>query len=163
MNLKVFGCLCFNSTLSQNRNKLDTRAVKYVFLCFQNGTKGFIVLNLKTRAVSVSRNVVFYEKIFPFKSVQPAHVDTDLHPQPTSESPGFWFDDPPLMDKLRPTVTSLPVQDEETFHNSATNEFPLQLQDAMHFDSGLDDLDLEPSEIDDIVNDDLVRSPVLRE
>jgi hypothetical protein len=58
-NLKVFGSLCFSSTLYNSRSKLDARARKCVFLGFKTGTKGFLVLDFETRSISVSHNVVF--------------------------------------------------------------------------------------------------------
>ena len=65
-SLRVFGCLCFSSTLNANRKKLDPRAATSIFLGFKPNTKGYITLDLKTRAISVSRNVIFYEDCFPF-------------------------------------------------------------------------------------------------
>ena len=64
--LRVFGCLCFTSTIIANKKKLNPRAATSVFLGFKPNTKGYVTLNLKTRAISVSRNVIFYEDYFPF-------------------------------------------------------------------------------------------------
>ena len=37
-----------------------------MFLGYQNGTKGYFILDIKSREIFVSRNVTFYEKLFPY-------------------------------------------------------------------------------------------------
>jgi len=68
LDLKTFGCLCFASTLKGNRNKFSARAKKGVFLRYKSGVKGYIVLDIHTREIFVSRNVIFYENVFPYKN-----------------------------------------------------------------------------------------------
>lgn len=48
-SLRVFGCLymCFTSTLTANRKKLDPRAASYIFLGFKSNTKGYVTPDLK--------------------------------------------------------------------------------------------------------------------
>ena len=68
--LKTFGSLCFIYTLERDRSKLDLRAKKCVFLGYREGTKGYVTLDIKTREIAISRNVVFYENMFPYKEKQ---------------------------------------------------------------------------------------------
>jgi len=63
-NLRIFGCLCFASTPENNKNKLDPRAKRCIFLGFKAGTKGYIVIDAQTREIFVSKNVLFYEQSF---------------------------------------------------------------------------------------------------
>jgi hypothetical protein len=67
-NLKVFGSLVFASTLQSNRKKLDSRSRKCISLGFKTGVKGHILFDLQSKEIFLSRDVVFFEHIFPYKS-----------------------------------------------------------------------------------------------
>jgi len=89
LNLKVFGTMCFASTLECNRAKLDPRARKCVFLGFKTGIKGYVLLDTLSREIFISRNVIFYENIFPYKAVNQHIQSTDSKDHDLN----FLFDD----------------------------------------------------------------------
>ena len=63
--LKVFGCICYTSTLTNNKKKLDPRVIAYVFLGLKPHTKGYITFDLSTSAIVVL-DMSFFMKIASF-------------------------------------------------------------------------------------------------
>ena len=47
--IKIFGCECFASTLSNSRTKLDPRARRGVYLGYKPGIKGYVFFDIKTK------------------------------------------------------------------------------------------------------------------
>ena len=64
-HLRNFGCLCF-AVIPNMSDKFASRAQKCVFLGYSNSKKGYKLLNLDTKQWFVSRDVKFYENIFPY-------------------------------------------------------------------------------------------------
>ncbi|KAK9087507.1 hypothetical protein Syun_029901 [Stephania yunnanensis] len=69
-SLKTFGCLCFATNVSPSKSKLDSRAIKCFFISYSPGQKAYRLYNMATHTCFVSRDVIFFEKQFPF------HKDT---------------------------------------------------------------------------------------
>jgi len=63
-NIKVIGCLYFASTLDQNSHKLDPRVRKCIFLGFKHRTKGYVVMDVLSKEIFVSQNLIFYKTYF---------------------------------------------------------------------------------------------------
>ena len=66
-NIKVFGCLCFASSLPVQRSKFDSRSRKSVFLGYPANIKGYKCYDLQTKQIFISRDVIFAENLFPFE------------------------------------------------------------------------------------------------
>lgn len=57
---KVFGSLCYSTPLQAHKTKLSSRARKSVFLGYTIGFKGYVLLDINTREIHISRNVSFH-------------------------------------------------------------------------------------------------------
>jgi len=66
-HLKVLGCLANASNPSRNHDKFDPKGVPCLFLGCPSPQKGYKLMNLLTNEFFVSRDVRFYENIFPYK------------------------------------------------------------------------------------------------
>ncbi|XP_071719484.1 uncharacterized protein [Rutidosis leptorrhynchoides] len=65
-HMRVFGCLCFASILNNNV-KFSSKSEKCVLLGYSNVKKGYKLLSLESNTILFSRDVKFYETIFPYK------------------------------------------------------------------------------------------------
>lgn len=65
-NLRTFGCLCYAHHIDRTKDKFGARSRACVFLGYPFGTKGWLVYDMDSGEIFVSRDVVFSESVFPY-------------------------------------------------------------------------------------------------
>uniref|UniRef100_A0A803L9R6 CCHC-type domain-containing protein n=1 Tax=Chenopodium quinoa TaxID=63459 RepID=A0A803L9R6_CHEQI len=65
-HLRVIGSLCYASPHKKPGDKFAPRGLRCIMLGYPYNQKGYKLMELETRKIFVSRDVVFKEKIFPF-------------------------------------------------------------------------------------------------
>ena len=94
-------------------------AHKCIFLGFKQGTKGYIVMDIQTREVFISRNVIFYESSFckPHNEIDQAFIQED------DDFTGIAYDDTHIQreTKNRTEQTETMIHDDLSIQNEAGN------------------------------------------
>ncbi|KAJ0471180.1 putative RNA-directed DNA polymerase [Helianthus annuus] len=73
-HLRVFGCLCF-STVLNDLDKFAFNSEKCILIGYSNVKKGYKLWSLDNKREFYSRDVKFYETVFPYKSQQLTNQD----------------------------------------------------------------------------------------
>ncbi|XP_074287862.1 uncharacterized protein LOC141613020 [Silene latifolia] len=66
--LRVFGCQYYALQYTPSKDKFASKGKKCIFIGYPFGQKAFKLYDLDTHKIFVSKDVVFQESIFPFKS-----------------------------------------------------------------------------------------------
>ncbi|GKD41947.1 ribonuclease H-like domain-containing protein [Tanacetum coccineum] len=65
-HLRSFGCLCYAGIVKES-DKFSSRSEKCVLIGYAGGKKAYKLFSLESRNVLYSRDVKFYETVFPYK------------------------------------------------------------------------------------------------
>ncbi|MCH83592.1 LTR retrotransposon like protein, partial [Trifolium medium] len=85
--LKTFGCLCYVATIPSLRTKFCPRVVPCIFMGYPTGYKGYRVFDPALGKFSTSRDVLFHEDVFPFKSISQHTFPLDIGSNPAIKFP----------------------------------------------------------------------------
>jgi len=69
-HLKTLGCLCYALVLPKG-DKFAERSFPAIFIGYSELQKGYILLDIKHNKISVHRDVIFQENVFPFAKMMP--------------------------------------------------------------------------------------------
>lgn len=115
-SLKIFGCLSYATNTRPHKSKFEPRATKCVFLGFSPGQKAYKLYSLDTKQIIISRDVVFYENIFPFQSMKHDNNSDLSLPSPTDGA--LLENDPADDDEADPQVTLAGTIDQAEQNNN---------------------------------------------
>ncbi|GKA36129.1 retrovirus-related pol polyprotein from transposon TNT 1-94 [Tanacetum coccineum] len=76
-HLRSFGCLCY-ATIVKETDKFSNKSEKCVLIGYASDKKAYKILSLENRNVFYSRDVKFYETIFPYKMNKSDNFEKDF-------------------------------------------------------------------------------------
>jgi hypothetical protein len=138
--LCTFGYAIWPNLRPYNSRKLQFRSKSCVFLGYSNMHKGFKCLDPSVGRVYISRDVVFYEHIFPFASLRPnagARLRAEILLLPDSLRPSNTFGDAISHDQhqsspLPNVVPSTRYDDTGTGENCGANSEEIGVETNLH-------------------------------
>jgi len=79
---------------------------KSVFIDFKRRTKGYIRLNIQSREIFMSRDIVFYEHVFPYQRVENTSNATD---NPNIHDQSLFIEDQPIWSQPSQVILHLVI------------------------------------------------------
>ncbi|KAL0408877.1 UNVERIFIED_CONTAM: Retrovirus-related Pol polyprotein from transposon TNT 1-94 [Sesamum radiatum] len=97
-HLRTFGSLCYATNTTPHKTKFHSRAFKCIMIGYAMSQKAYKVYDLDNHSVLHSRDVHFYESVFPFAKINdpstssplptiPIHADSLLNPTLDANAP----------------------------------------------------------------------------
>ncbi|KAL0413257.1 UNVERIFIED_CONTAM: putative transposon Ty5-1 protein [Sesamum radiatum] len=77
-HLRTFGALCYATDNTPHRSKFQSRVLRCILIGYAMHKKAYKLFDLDNQAVIFSRDVQFYENMFPFSSTQPINSSLAL-------------------------------------------------------------------------------------
>lgn len=128
-NLRVFGCRAWAHIRAQSTtSKLEARANEYVMVGYPEGVKGYKLYDRKTKRFFISRDVIFEEKIFPFKSVT-NYIDTNGKQEDELSQIRLTFREPEPKTSEMDDPTSYDEETDDEPSNGSGEDDPVTVED----------------------------------
>lgn len=122
---KGFGCLVIAANPDRTSDKFKPKGVPCVFIWYPKSQKGYKLLNLVTNLSFVSRDVKFYEQIYPYQVLKPNNKQTS----PFSLSTFHHFDDSPedsVLEEDAPGESCQPTHTDTTTEDTTLAQLTTQ-------------------------------------